>query len=346
MIIAVLIGVIISTFTAASEHVSCSTAESFVLKYHNDIPNLLTCEISNQKIDDETFRIASSSVNSSVMGLSMKNDKNVKFIPENISDIFPQLTHLQVSECSLKTLNSRCFKNLVELERLYLLGNQISSIEVGAFKDLGKLLSLELDKNRLTVLPSNVFDSLRSLVSLDLRDNRIETLSENIFDSLANLEDLLLSRNRIKFLNEKLFKNLVKLATIELANNDLEEIVENLFENNSELREIDLDGNLIRFIGSEVFSNKRKLNAVKLMSNQCINQIFISDNATVSIKTTDLVTLCPSFMELPTTKKYLQEQNQKFAELEEKYAKALEKKSKKKSIFNNRLLALFFGFWI
>ena len=128
----------------------------------SELKDLQSCLIFNQEIDSEGFSDARHP-NLSIQAFSIKDNKEVKFLPENIAESFPGLILYQVSNCSIRTVNGKHFKSLNELIILELQRNEIETIDGNSFKNLTKLEYLGLNSNKIKTIEPNWFQSLQSL---------------------------------------------------------------------------------------------------------------------------------------------------------------------------------------
>lgn len=268
---------------------------------------LHSCRIDSQKIDDRGYTISSSS-NASVDVLDIQNTTDIKFIPENIADKFPQLIVLQVINCSVETISDKNFKNLRKLKYLHLPLNQIDVIERNAFKDLVKLEWLSLFHNQIEYVSSQLFASLESLKFLHLGENRIEVLCSKVFHPLKKLEVLNLKKNQIHYLHETILDNLPNLRNVSLSNNNFNGVNEKLFDSNKKLEFIWLHGNFITSINSKMFDNLSNLKYLNMENNTCVNKMYAKKTFNRDAIRIDLKTNCqPTKMQLEAC----MEQNQK-----------------------------------
>jgi hypothetical protein len=80
-----------------------------------------TCNVENQAINSVGYTIISS-VDSTLEGFSLKNNPEVQFLPDNLSQKFPNLTAVNVFNCSIKSVDEHHFKGLHDLITLDKLG--------------------------------------------------------------------------------------------------------------------------------------------------------------------------------------------------------------------------------
>uniref|UniRef100_A0A3B4ADV1 LRRCT domain-containing protein n=1 Tax=Periophthalmus magnuspinnatus TaxID=409849 RepID=A0A3B4ADV1_9GOBI len=153
--------------------------------------------------------------------------------------------------CSCPSPNSVfCFtRRSSTLERLYLYGNKIQIIQMGAFESLQNLLELKLHENLLTSLPALKVTSL-GLTSLDT----------NLIASLKNLHYLDISMNQLvevpPALRQDSLRGLIRLS---LAGNPLRELKVEDFHKLNGLQELDLSGLNLQSIPQGLLDNFPRL---------------------------------------------------------------------------------------
>lgn len=108
---------------------------------------------------------------------------------------FLRLLRLNLSDASLKTLNSGWFDENNSITHLDLSHNQIASIQRSNMQRLKKLEVINLSDNNIETIAANAFDDASRLSKLDLHFNRIRAL-QNMGD-LFYLKELNLSENSI-----------------------------------------------------------------------------------------------------------------------------------------------------
>ncbi|MFX0064536.1 MAG: leucine-rich repeat domain-containing protein [Candidatus Hermodarchaeota archaeon] len=148
---------------------------------------------------------------------------------------------------------SESFGNLVNLQELWLYGNQLNTLPE-SFGQLKNLKDLYLGGNQLQSLPQS-FGNLNNLNFLDLSDNQLCDLPEAIC-RLTNLQTLNLSGNHLTSLPET-FGQLQNLKELFLRENQLHSLPES-FGQLTLLFELDLSKNRLDFI-PESFSNLSRL---------------------------------------------------------------------------------------
>lgn len=79
--------------------------------------------------------------------ISLAYNKKIAFLPQNISDCFPNLRNYDAAACAIEKIKKSNFANLVHLSTVNLDGNLIQSIHADVFSGLSSLQSIFLSKN-------------------------------------------------------------------------------------------------------------------------------------------------------------------------------------------------------
>lgn len=192
---------------------SCTTnTVTWMISFSAYYPDLKTCVPNIEKVDDEDFTI-STETDPSILGFGVQYKENVKFLPKNLGNTFPELIAFQVCNCSVTWINEYHFKGLSKLRALDLSHNKIGNIASGAFADLVSIQYLYMYNNRIRSLGENTFVSLKALKEISLDSNDIRYLSPKIFsESLANLTRIYLSKNKLERIPKDFFKNNLNLT--------------------------------------------------------------------------------------------------------------------------------------
>lgn len=166
--------------------------------------NEVSCEIEmckpeicvfNGTIDSENY-VLGSEVDTYVEEFKIEGNTNVEYLPRHIGKKFSKLKHFSASSCGLTIIRDFYFKNMLNLEGLFLDENKIAFVEPRAFVPLVKV------------------------ILLSLQGNLIETFNENLFKTMMGLESIYLSNNRIKFLSPSTLEiPAARLAYIDLSGN-------------------------------------------------------------------------------------------------------------------------------
>ncbi|GAB6024241.1 TOLL-like receptor [Chamberlinius hualienensis] len=188
------------------------------------------------------------------------------------------IVHLYFSGNPLKILKNNSFCHLKNLTKLNLSNCSLNSIEVDAFKFNGKLEELHLGNNQFTEIPilpyldsltvlsisNNLITSIKNedfiikykkLRILILSGNSINHIEDNAFDQLSNLNELDLSDNQLTTIS-KTFQKL-KAKSLKLEINLLKNL--NMMDFSRTLTKIYANGNLLTKIPANFSDSKLKI---------------------------------------------------------------------------------------
>lgn len=135
----------------------------------------------NQVIGSDAYVLASEP-NATVTFFDISSNRQVKYLPREIGEKFPNLKEVAAMQCGLTIVRDHYFKNMRNVENVDLSFNYIASIEAGAF------------------------DDMESLKKLSLHFNMIEALDERTFSKLPNLGTLYIDKNKIRYLSPATFQ--------------------------------------------------------------------------------------------------------------------------------------------
>lgn len=134
---------------------------------------------------------------------------------------------LQLSSCSLYSMDEAVFARMWNLTSLSLAGNSdldktalIAALQ--AFTNRSELAYLDLRAMRLTTITRDMIAHLSNLEVLDLSNNSIETVEPGTLSGLGKLHTLYLHVNNLAWLNES--SDLVSLRRLNLSSNKLQHI--------------------------------------------------------------------------------------------------------------------------
>lgn len=155
------------------------------------------------------FCTRTEAVRNKIMGRIKIKLNGCNYITDSLLD---EIKELDLSDSSIRGLQSGDFAGLTKLEKLELRNNQLSKLPIDVFVGLRSLKTLDLAENQLSALPVGVFSSLSKLQNLDLWHNRLDMtgLPEGVFNDLGELEQLRLGANHLdqSDLNHPVFRNL------------------------------------------------------------------------------------------------------------------------------------------
>lgn len=235
-----------------TQEVTCDLGDSF---WKFSAADFYTCTIGNQVIDFPGYKIKiSSEEGAKVKALSFNDNKGIKFLPINLSEVFPNLVEISAKNTFLESLSGKVFEGL------------------------GKLKRITLANHDLKVIENENFAGLDELEELDLSEGNIRFIDEAGFSELKSLKSLNIGGNKLKFLQPKTFDGLSHLQNISLELNHLTDLDETLFVGNKKLMSVWLNGNKISVLSPATFDSLDELSHVDLTSNECIDGVFESSN--------------------------------------------------------------------
>ncbi|XP_076112040.1 uncharacterized protein LOC143080200 [Mytilus galloprovincialis] len=233
--------------------------------------------------------------NTSITTLSMKNNK-MSSIPQKGFANLKKLISLDLSAANIFKIDDSAFQGLnaltglflndnqlsqipknlpPSLQKLYLNGNQVSTLKDNSFMKLSKLQLLYLGGNKIHQLQQNAFYGLTSLKKIHLVDNKIHTLPGRLFEPFVVLESLELNKNKINQIpnSDSLFASMLSLLYLNMADNSLSSCSLGIFNVLSSLRYLHLENNqlgdlIARDVHGQLFAGMDKLVLLNLTNNQ------------------------------------------------------------------------------
>ena len=238
-----------------------------------------------------------------------KSGQKLSKIPMN----FPSnLIVLIMTSQQVRELDTTSLKNYSNLEKLYLDGNNLKTIQAGAFskqqhltlldlkenkldnisaetfRGLGSLTSLRLDHNKLQKIYRGGFSFMPMIKYIDLSFNEIGDLEEGAFDRLDHLKTLLLNGNKLKRIHSGTLGNLMSLTRLELASNQIQAIDEGVFSCSPLVKTLVLKANKLHGIPKAIFLDLQFLDHLDMSQNPVY---YIESDALIglrSLKTMEL----------------------------------------------------------
>lgn len=135
------------------------------------------------------------------------------------------LNEIEIYEEPFTTIKSGAFEiHGLKLKKIILIENLIAEIELDAFKELVNLEELFIVGGDLTQINQNIFNGLSNLNKLSLKENQIRRIHVNAFKHLINLKYLDLSCNELPFIDIKLLRGMKHLEELYLNGNKLKEL--------------------------------------------------------------------------------------------------------------------------
>lgn len=145
--------------------------------------------------------------------------QNFIFIPEGLSNFFRNLETWTIFESKLRALRFTDFIGFSRLQRIFIQGNHIQSIDEDTFKSLPLLEVLDLSSNRITSIPFKAFSTAAELKIFTLSNNLIRIFDILPFPVNSRLEELRLNGNQLVRINLAAIMNTRRLKTLDLHDN-------------------------------------------------------------------------------------------------------------------------------
>lgn len=226
-------------FVAGSDDVSCTIYQQKPMLYRTLDDNIWHCQIHFDAVSiSKTGVKFSNARDERVTKLDVVTVAGIEYLPEDISQTFPNLNTSAFIYTSLKSISKKNFHGLYQMDLMQLQNNLLSSIAVDTFDDMTNLRLLFLNNNKLKWLPANLFSKLSNLNTLYLHNNQITYLNVNVFRNNRQLISLGLSGNQLTALQLGVFDSLTNLKYMSLASNPISSLHPDLFRN---CKDLDMD---------------------------------------------------------------------------------------------------------
>ena len=178
-----------------------------------------------------------------------------EIIPDVWSEISDTLTHLELHNSNVDSLNENMFVSTPSVTYLSLGNNRIATIHPGAFNTLNSLKDLILYRNRITEEGiKNLRSVQQTLKGLQLWHNRITSIPKDTFQNFTLLQYLGLAENMISRLTLGGFNGLQSLTSLWLSSNAIAVVEHGSFSGLSSLRYLYLQYNLLTTLELTAFS--------------------------------------------------------------------------------------------
>jgi Leucine rich repeat len=132
---------ICSSTETSEKKISCEKIEDYGCQ-----PLQKKCVMTKSTVIDSTGFSLSTPSNLMVKKISFPYNKNIEYLPANVSESFPELTTFDAAACSIKTISRETFHNLLRLEMIFLDGNLIERIDGNIFDGLFMLKEIYLSE--------------------------------------------------------------------------------------------------------------------------------------------------------------------------------------------------------
>lgn len=189
-----------------------STNCSIFIEIFCDFSQISTCEAQNLDVDAENTKIRPN-FSSTVEIFSAKN-QNLLFIPQNLQEIFPNLTSVKIYRSKLQKLPK--FSNLREISTVE---NQIRKLVDGNFDQSLEVEVIDLSRNQISSLPSEIFAKLQKLRILKLAGNKIQVLQHEIIATRNAIAEFDISNNNLDKIEREIVRKLKDANFINFSGN-------------------------------------------------------------------------------------------------------------------------------
>jgi hypothetical protein len=190
-------------------------------------------------------------------------------IPEIICNTFDSVKTISLASIGLETIGENSLKKCTRIKKIFLIGNEIKTVNGLAFSGKPLLDTLDLSRNKISDLPDETFSLVKSLKKLDLSGNEI--VNPKWFGNLGKIQELYLNNNKIIDLAAGTFGSSDFLTYLSLANNGLTTIKSESFGALPNLATIDLQHNKINEI-DEQFINNSGVETLNANGNVCVDK--------------------------------------------------------------------------
>ena len=201
---------------------------------------------------------------------------SIEFVDNNLQDCIMEtitedtpVEQVTTIECPNRNIQSaQGLQPFVQVQRLDLHSNKITTIAVHTFAGLTNLQTLLLYSNQIGVIAKNAFTDLTNLQTLSFVGNKIRVIEKDTFKGLTNLQTLSLGSNQIRVIEANAFADLTKLERLFLFSNQISTIAVDTFAGLENLKRLLLHNNQISTIAANAFANLTKLERLYLSGNK------------------------------------------------------------------------------
>ena len=150
----------------------------------------------------------------------LKIDKqNVKFLPINIAEYFPNLKKIRVSNSKLEYITEKDFRGLTQLSVMFMTSNKLKDLPCGVFDTNIRLEKIHFGNNSLIEIGAGIFKPLPLLNVLHFRNNNCIDKNAGNTSELAGL---------LNEIETKCFMDCETPRVYPISNKELENTVNNI----------------------------------------------------------------------------------------------------------------------
>ncbi|XP_071573008.1 uncharacterized protein [Temnothorax nylanderi] len=157
-----------------------------------------------------------------------------------------ELRILDFSRNGLRSIEEGILKACVNLEELYLDGNNLTTVPTASLKGPRAIRVLSLASNNIGSLSRDAFNTLgESLMRLDLSDNELSHMEDGALSDVQHLLFLNISHNSLSRFNSDVFKGIFSLLQLDLSANFFQEFPTDALRHLTDLKFLNISNNLI-----------------------------------------------------------------------------------------------------
>ncbi|XP_022784713.1 G-protein coupled receptor GRL101-like [Stylophora pistillata] len=165
-------------------------------------------------------------------------------LPRGVLSTNTELKKLDLSYNGIERLPLDVFGNLTKLKKVFLSNNKIQRLP--HFKNLSDIETLYMDNNRLKALSPDQFHGLSKLKDLAVYDNNIEHLPREVFKDTKNMSFMSFYLNKIRTVTNEQFKDVAPtIQFLYFHYNQMRELPRGFFSNMKKLITATVDTNLM-----------------------------------------------------------------------------------------------------
>lgn len=196
------------------------------------------------------------------------SNNSLKSLESNVFSLCQYLEELYLQNNHIEILSDTCFNNLKNLKKLVIRNNNIPSINM-SLAIMTELTFIDISYNRIKQLYGYELIRLISLKHLNMSHNDIEAIDHNTFAQVVNLRVLDLSYNKIySILAKDLFVNNHVLSYVDFYQNNVTTLDPMVFRNNN-LQFINVENNNITGeIASDTFRGLSNITELNITNQQ------------------------------------------------------------------------------
>lgn len=231
----------------------------------NDISQLFHSNVSRIQCQNGDINLNEISI------LTVENCE-LPTLPHQVLSNFKQLTQLQISRVSLKSVQKnelpilkRCEHSLVSLD---LSNNNLAHIPNDTFAGQNEVELLTLAENHLHHVDATTFTGLTNVQILNLTSNAITSIVAHTFAAFTQLECLHLSHNQLSTIGELWFGEANELNELDLSYNQITTLKAASFDKLKELSDLNISHSLVAIIEMGAFASLDNLENLDLSHNR------------------------------------------------------------------------------